>query len=154
MRIFFISAILLWVRCAAFGDVEQSKPQATVFARTVKSEELFDRLTYPARVTPKVSTTILSETDGIVSKILAPLGQRVRKGQKIMTIRHTDPVYEYAPTPVFAPMSGVVSSVEVTRRHSSRKGREALAGHGSWPNQNQCRSACDGSFDALARNGR
>ena len=109
---------------AAFGAVDQPKPQAVVFAKTVKAEELFDRLTYPARVTPKVSTTILSETDGIVNKILAPLGQRVKKNQRIMSIRHTDPVYEYAPTPIYAPVSGVVSSMEVTEGTQVAKGEK------------------------------
>jgi multidrug efflux pump subunit AcrA (membrane-fusion protein) len=104
--------------------VEAPKPAAVVFARTVKAEELFDRLTYPARVTPKVSTTILSETDGIVSTILAPLGQAVRKHQKIMTITHTDPVYQYAPTPVFAPVAGVVSSVDVTEGTQVSRGEK------------------------------
>lgn len=104
--------------------IEGAKQPAIVFTQTVKSEELFDRLTYPARVTPKVSTTILSETDGIVSKILAPLGQRVRKNQRIMTITHTDPVYQYAPTPIFAPVAGVVSSVEVTEGTQVAKGEK------------------------------
>ena len=108
----------------AYAAVEAPKPPAIVFARTVKAEELFDRLTYPARVTPKVSTTILSETDGIISKILAPLGQAVRKNQKIMTITHTDPVYQYAPTPVFAPVSGVMSSVDVTEGTQVARGEK------------------------------
>lgn len=120
-----LSAILAGALLAeAHAAVEAPKPLATVFARTVKAEELFDRLTYPARVTPKVSTTILSETDGIVSKILAPLGEQVRRNQKIMTITHTDPVYQYAPTPIFAPVSGVVSSVEVTEGTQVAKGEK------------------------------
>jgi multidrug efflux pump subunit AcrA (membrane-fusion protein) len=115
---------LICLATLAHADVEQTKPAPIVFTETVKSEELFDRLTYPARVTPKVSTTILSETDGIVSKILAPLGQRVRKNEKIMTITHTDPVYQYAPTPIFAPVSGVVSSVEITEGTQVSKGEK------------------------------
>jgi multidrug efflux pump subunit AcrA (membrane-fusion protein) len=127
---FLNHSLLVFGALAAFtttfsqAAVEAPKPPATVFARTVKAEELFDRLTYPARVTPKISTTILSETDGIVSKIFAPLGQAVRKNQKIMTITHTDPVYQYAPTPIFASVSGVVSSVEVTEGTQVAKGEK------------------------------
>jgi membrane fusion protein (multidrug efflux system) len=114
LRILFVLSALLLISVNVFGAVEPPKQSAVVFTRVVKSQELFDRLTYPARVTPQVSTTILAETDGIVSRILAPLGQRVKKGQKIMTITHTDPVYRYSPTPVFAPVSGVMSTVDVT----------------------------------------
>lgn len=120
-----VAATIYFVTAAkAPASVEAAKQPAIVFTQTVKAEELFDRLTYPARVTPKVSTTILSETDGIVSKILAPLGQRIRKNQKIMTITHTDPVYQYAPTPIFAPVAGVVSSVEVTEGTQVAKGEK------------------------------
>jgi len=121
---FILGAFAAFTATFASAAVEAPKPPATVFARTVKAEELFDRLTYPARVTPKISTTILSETDGIVSKIFAPLGQAVRKNQKIMTITHTDPVYQYAPTPIFASVSGVVSSVEVTEGTQVAKGEK------------------------------
>ncbi len=112
LLLFFVSIL----SCANFAraEAEPAKPLAVVFAQTVKAEELFDALTYPGRVTPKVSTTILAETDGIVSRILAPLGQSVKKNQKIMTITHTDPVYQYAPTPIFAPVSGIVSSMSIT----------------------------------------
>jgi multidrug efflux pump subunit AcrA (membrane-fusion protein) len=122
--ILMLGALAAFTATFASAAVEAPKPPATVFARTVKAEELFDRLTYPARVTPKISTTILSETDGIVSKIFAPLGQAVRKNQRIMTITHTDPVYQYAPTPIFASVSGVVSSVEVTEGTQVAKGEK------------------------------
>jgi multidrug efflux pump subunit AcrA (membrane-fusion protein) len=108
------TAFLSLFASSLHADVEQPKPPAVVFAQAVKSQELFDALSYPGRVTPKISTTILAETDGIVSRILAPLGQHVKKNQKIMTITHTDPVYQYAPTPIFAPVSGIVSTMTIT----------------------------------------
>lgn len=118
-----LSTISILAFCAtAYAASEPPKPQAIVFTQKIKAEELFDLLTYPARISPKISTTLLSETDGIVRKILAPLGQKVKRGQKIMTITHTDPVYQYAPTPVFAPVSGIVSLVNVTEGTQVAKG--------------------------------
>src|SRR4051812_32352730 len=73
-----------------------TKP-AVVFTSTLKRVELFEQLSYPGRVISKVNTTVLSEADGVVSKIYAPLGKTVRRREKVVQIAHTDPVYQYAP---------------------------------------------------------
>ena len=95
---------------------------AVVYVNPVQSTELFDVLTYPARIIPKINTTLLAETDGIVSQILTPLGQRVSSRQKLMIINHTDPVYQYAPVTVLSPVGGIVSAVEVTEGSQVNKG--------------------------------
>jgi membrane fusion protein (multidrug efflux system) len=87
---------------------------AVVFTKKVSSEQIYDSLTYPARASAKVNATILSESNGIISQMAATLGQKVRVGQIIMVLRHTDPVYQYAPVKILAPLSGIVSSIDVT----------------------------------------
>jgi multidrug efflux pump subunit AcrA (membrane-fusion protein) len=96
----------------AHGSLDAPKaPQ--VFTRTVKSQEIYDLLNYPARVEAKVNTTVLSESDGVITQVLPQLGSPVRKKQKLMILTHTDPVYQYAPVQIVSPIQGVVSSIEV-----------------------------------------
>ena len=100
-----------------------SQAPATVSVIPVKKIELSEYLSYPARVIAKVNTVILAETDGVVSRIQSPLGQAVRVGARILTISHTDPVYQFAPFKVASPVAGVVSSLEVTEGSQVSKGQ-------------------------------
>ena len=85
-----------------------------VYTQSVKSKELSEVLTYPARVEPRIRASVVAENDGVVSKIVASLGRTVKAGAPILVIRNSDPVYQYAPMVVTAPVAGVVSRVEVT----------------------------------------
>lgn len=95
-----------------------------VFTDTIRSSELFDTLTYPARLSPTINATLLAETEGIVSRIVAPLGKQVSKGQTLLSLRNTDPVYDYAPLNVKAPVAGIISSVDVTEGTRVMKGQK------------------------------
>lgn len=99
----------------AWGAVpDAGKKKPIVFVDTIKAAALYDVLTYPARVVPRINASVLSETEGVVQKVNAPLGTRVKKGQKLLILKNTDPVYRYAAVALRAPVSGVVSAVEVT----------------------------------------
>jgi multidrug efflux pump subunit AcrA (membrane-fusion protein) len=105
-------------------SIAATEGPAVVFVDIVKPKRLFESLTYPARVVPKLNTTILAETDGIVSRIYAPLGQRVARKQRVLAITHTDPVYQYAPVLMLAPVAGVVSAIEVTEGSQVTRGQK------------------------------
>jgi multidrug efflux pump subunit AcrA (membrane-fusion protein) len=107
---------------AIAGPEKEKAP--VVFTAPVKTADLFDTLLYPARLTPKINATLLSESDGIVTQIQAPLGRTVRARQTVLTITNTDPVYNFAPLRVLAPVSGVVSSVEVTEGSRVLRGQK------------------------------
>jgi len=107
------------------ASLEKPKPPV-VFVEIAKSTDLFDLLTYPARLVPKVNATVLSDSEGIITKIDTPLGTPVQKQQRILTLKHTDPVYDYAPISVTAPVAGVVSSVEVTEGSRVTKGQKLV----------------------------
>jgi multidrug efflux pump subunit AcrA (membrane-fusion protein) len=116
---------VVWANlCAvpALASDERAKP-AIVFTSVLKQIELFDQLSYPGRVVSKVNTTVLSEADGVVSRIFAPLGKSVRRRERVLEITHTDPVYQYAPVMMTSPVSGVVSSVQVTEGTQVAKGQ-------------------------------
>lgn len=95
-----------------------------VFVDKARTSELFDVLLYPARLIPQINATVLSDSDGIVSKIQAPLGTTVHSKQIVMKVTNTDPIYNYAPLKVEAPVSGVVSSVDVTEGSRVTRGQK------------------------------
>lgn len=97
-----------------------------VFLQAAEKKELFDTYSYPARVIPMVSAEVLSEAEGVVTKVFAPLGKPVKKGEKILSIQHTDPVYQYAKAIVRAPVSGVVSKFSVRTGTQVKRGQELL----------------------------
>jgi multidrug efflux pump subunit AcrA (membrane-fusion protein) len=97
---------------ASIPDAGKKKP--TVFVDTARATALFDVLTYPARVVSRVNAVVLSESEGVVQKIFAPLGTRVKNNEKLLILKNTDPVYRYAAVAAVAPVAGVVSAVDVT----------------------------------------
>jgi len=90
------------------------KPAPTVFVDPAEPAALYDRLTYPAKLQPKVEAAVLSEVDGVIEKIHVGLGRKVTKNQTLFTLRRTDPIYQYASVHVRSPVAGVVSQVEFT----------------------------------------
>ena len=122
-KVIALALSLLPLAAFASTSTQNDKPKSIVFVRQLKDAELFDQLIYPAKVISQVNTVILSETDGIVTKILSPLGQSVIGHQNLMVISHIDPIYQYAPMTILAPVSGVVSSVEVTEGTQVSKGQ-------------------------------
>lgn len=108
---------------AALAAIEEKPKAPSVFVMKAKPEELFDQLSYPVRVVAKLNSTLLAETDGVVSAVPLGLGRRVSKGERILSITHTDPVYQYAPAAVTSPIAGVVSSLDVTEGTQVTRGQ-------------------------------
>lgn len=103
-----------------------SAPEITVFTQTAKPQQIFKVLTFPARVESKVNAVVRSESDGAVTEILKPLGSHVNRGETVAILRHTDPVYEYAPVAVVSSVSGVISDVAITKGSLVNKGDAIL----------------------------
>jgi len=123
MKYIFFS--LLFTTLASAAPEPPAAPKVPiVYAGTVKAADLFDVLSYPARITPAVNASLLSEADGIVHKVFKPLGRPVKRGEKILTIKNTDPIYDFAPLAVAAPVSGVVSSIDVAEGSRVVKGQK------------------------------
>lgn len=127
---FFVVILMPFIACSlwistAIAAVSPA-PTPTVFVEHLTSTALFDRLTYPAKVKPKVEAFVLAEVDGVLDKVHGALGQKVRKGQALVTLRHTDPVFQYAPVVVKAPVNGVVSQIEFTEGSRVTAGQKLL----------------------------
>lgn len=123
-RLFSLLAFLLFLTPLSAAPKKEEEKKPLVFINTIQHSEIFDLLTYPARVTAKINASILSETDGVVKKILTPLGKPVRRNQKLMVLTNTDPIYNYAPITVRASVSGVISKIAVTEGSRVTKGQQ------------------------------
>jgi multidrug efflux pump subunit AcrA (membrane-fusion protein) len=103
-----------------------SAPSPIVFVQKAERTELFDVLTYPARVTAKVSAAVLSEVEGVIFKLVTPLGAKVAAGDVLMIVKNTDPVFDYAATQVKAPVAGIVGAAGVTEGSRVTKGQHLV----------------------------
>lgn len=119
--------ILLYIFLSGLLCFEaQAEKKKSVFIKEAKQQEIYDSFAYPAKVEPVVNALVLSESQGIVEKISTPLGQEVKARQKMVVVRHTDPVFKYRPVTLKAPVSGVVSKVFVSEGSLVSKGQQVL----------------------------
>lgn len=102
-----------------------SKPIVT--AEIVAKVALFDEITYPAQVSSQINANVLAEIDGVVLEILQPIGATVHVGTPILSIKNTDPVYEYVPVIVMSNLAGVISSQDISVGSMVRKGQVIAA---------------------------
>jgi multidrug efflux pump subunit AcrA (membrane-fusion protein) len=91
---------------------------------TLEKSDVADELTYPGRVTSKLQGVVTSDIDGIVLGIKTHLGQSLSAGQPLLTIKNTDPVYEYVSVTIKSPVAGVVSQIEINEGMTVRKGQK------------------------------
>ncbi len=80
-----------------------------VVTEVIEAREEVKELTYPAKVEAIVSSTVISEVDGLIIKILKPLGSKVKRGTVILYLKNIDPGFTYASVPIRAPFNGVIS---------------------------------------------
>lgn len=125
---FLFCALIFGVETASAVESKpaDAKEKPVVSLKKLQLEELFDQFSYPARVVPKVNAAVLSDSEGVVTKIYAPLGTRVKKGERLVQVKHTDPVYQYAAAYVRAPVDGVVSVLNVREGTQVTKNQDLL----------------------------
>lgn len=95
-----------------------------VSTEIAKKAEIFDQLTYPARIDSAVNAKILAESDGTVAKILAPLGAKVSRRAAIVQVQNMEPGYSFAPMNLKSPVNGIVSQIKVSVGSQVTKGQE------------------------------
>jgi multidrug efflux pump subunit AcrA (membrane-fusion protein) len=95
-----------------------------VFTQVAKKTEIFDQLTYPAKINPSVQAKILAESDGVVTKILAPLGSKVSRKSGVVQVQNMEPGYSFAPMRMASPVAGIVSQIKVSVGSQVAKGQE------------------------------
>ncbi|MCO4794179.1 MAG: HlyD family efflux transporter periplasmic adaptor subunit [Bacteriovoracaceae bacterium] len=98
----------------------------SVFVKQASQTEVFDLYTFPARIDPEVNSLILSETQGVVTKLPVVLGQKVKKGQIVAKVKNTDPVFKFKPVVLKSPINGVVSAVYFSQGSQVTRGEKLL----------------------------
>jgi multidrug efflux pump subunit AcrA (membrane-fusion protein) len=117
-----LSLAILFQPKMAFA-IPASETLPVVQVKKIALTEINETLTYPARVESRVSASILAEMEGVVRQVVT-LGTPVKKGQVLFKIQQLDPVYQYAPAKILAPVNGVVSQVDVDLGTQVQRGQK------------------------------
>jgi RND family efflux transporter MFP subunit len=73
-----------------------------------------------------IESTVLSEDQGFIKKIVTPLGSVVKKNQVLATIKRLDPIYKFQALNLLSPIDGVVSKVFVRQGTNVAKGDQVF----------------------------
>lgn len=104
----------------------KNKKIVTVFVDKIKKKKIFDEYVYPVKISPRVKADILAESHGIVSDLYASIGKKVKNGEKLFNVKHTDPVYQYRPIISKSPVNGVVSNTYITEGSTVSRGTKVM----------------------------
>ncbi|MGZ3695457.1 MAG: efflux RND transporter periplasmic adaptor subunit [Bdellovibrionota bacterium] len=104
-----IGTISLFSSKANSSVVAPTPDKAKVLIQEMKTSDDTRRLLVPAMVEAKMSSLVTAEVEGFVTKIVKPLGSRVKSGEVVLYVENKDPAFTYAKVPVRSPISGVVS---------------------------------------------
>ncbi len=89
------------------------KELPTVIVQNLETQENTRRILVPVKVEAKVRSTVTAEVEGgWVTKILKPLGSRVKRGEAVLVIENKDPTFTFAAVKVRAPVAGIISAIE------------------------------------------
>lgn len=97
--------------CLLFSIQALGADSPKVSIQTVKMESVDNALNYPVVVKSYVDAQIKADANLIVMKHLVRLGQKVKKGDAIIELRHPDLNTRYENRVLKAPMDGVVAGV-------------------------------------------
>ena len=116
--------LLVLISGAALAAIEK---KATVFTTILKRQVFTDEIQYPARVKSKINVAVTSEIAGEIKAILKPVGSLVRKGETLLVIQNTDPVYRYAPVKIVSPTNGYVTNIDANLYSRVEKGAKLVS---------------------------
>ena len=105
---------LISILCFLFSSIYAATTPKSVFAAKVKTSEIFDTLSYPAQILPKIEASVLAESQGSVEKIFVTLGKQVKKGETLLAVKQVDPAYNYVPMKITSPINGIVTQILTT----------------------------------------
>ncbi len=129
----FLTLITLSISFASISpsakksDGKVTDKKATVLVTRTKMEIFSDQVQYPARVRSKINAWVVSESIGEVRNILKPIGSPVKRGETVLIIQNTDPVYRYAPVKIVSPANGYVTSLEVDLLNRVERGQRLFS---------------------------
>ncbi|PWU15096.1 MAG: hypothetical protein C5B49_12330 [Bdellovibrio sp.] len=110
--------LVLWDGLAAAALITKPK----VLVQEISLQNVSDQMIFPGRVRSKIEALVNAENEGLVQRILKPVGSSVQRGESVLIIQNTDPVYKFAPVPVRAPTQGFLSRLDVSLMSKVEKG--------------------------------
>ena len=120
--IFFILMLLVLGSLPTVAAPNAKK--ASVLLAEAKSQSLADSLSFPGQVRSRVNATMTSEIEGQVLRLEKVLGSKVKKGDVILVLQNTDPVYRYAPLKVRSSSDGYLTQLEVNLMQKVERGQK------------------------------
>ena len=119
-----LAAILILSSIAAKASPGGDQKDTTVvFTEVVAPKDSFEKLVFPAQISSKVNAKFVAQGDGIVTQINKRVGSAVNHGDTLVVLRNTDPSFSYAPLKIRAPISGIVSSLDLSVGSEVSKGQ-------------------------------
>ncbi|MBF0362150.1 MAG: HlyD family efflux transporter periplasmic adaptor subunit [Oligoflexia bacterium] len=106
--------------------VEEKKPLKSVFIKKLQHQEMFNQFIYPTQIASSLNVEVVSQISGIVMELQKDIGSKTRSGERLLFIQQNDPIYQYKPMAVEAPISGVVNAVFVKNGQLVNKGEKLL----------------------------
>ncbi|MAX66096.1 MAG: hypothetical protein CME66_04100 [Halobacteriovoraceae bacterium] len=98
----------------------------TVEVKTVTKQTIEKKLFFPVEVLSKVHSEITADFNYIVQKRIVKLGQKVKRGSPLLSLRNQDFSQHYEPRVLEAPVTGVVASIHVTNGQYISKGEKIM----------------------------
>lgn len=104
------------------------KELPTVIVQNLETQENTRRILVPVKVEAKVRSTVTAEVEGgWVTKILKPLGSRVKRGEAVLVIENKDPTFTFAAVKVRAPVAGIISAIEANLMSKVARGEKLFS---------------------------
>ena len=106
-----IIIILLIIAAGVYFTLNKKQPEIKeeILIHTLKKGTILETLRKDGTISAKYDTEINSPADGRIKNLYVKEGDRVKKGQKLLTITPGQNIYEkYVPIDVSAPLEGLV----------------------------------------------
>jgi multidrug efflux pump subunit AcrA (membrane-fusion protein) len=104
---------LLLFTVSIFASSEKPIPKVTM--EVLKKSEFIDVLKVPALIKSRTEANIKSDSKMIVIQSLVSLGQKIKKGDKLIELRNQDTSVVYQNRILKSPVDGVIASIAVEK---------------------------------------
>lgn len=95
------------------SDGQKTKEYVYIQAQTVTPSRIHQKITISARVKSSAIVHISSQTDGVITRMRVQEGARIKKGSVILYVDASRSGTRYRPSPIIAPIAGIVSNLPV-----------------------------------------
>jgi multidrug efflux pump subunit AcrA (membrane-fusion protein) len=120
------AAFLLHFGLMAQANTPKSKPKPVVFTQKLAPQAVKEMRVYPGVIKSRVEANIKADQDVIVVGAFAKLGQKVKKGDKLLELKNQDSSMVYQNRILRSPVDGVVAAILTQVGQFAQRGSELL----------------------------